>query len=137
MELLINVDVDDSDRAVAFYRDGLGFRLGRRFDDAFVELVGGSAPVYLLGKAAGSRPHPGAREGRDYGRHWTPVHFDLVVDELTTAAARAVAAGATQEGDVRDEPYGRLAFFADPFGNGFCLLEWRGRGYDELLGGGR
>jgi hypothetical protein len=21
---------------------------------------------------------------------------------------------------------------ADPFGNGFCLLEFRGRGYDEI-----
>ncbi len=28
----------------------------------------------------------------------------------------------------------RLAILADPFGNGFCLLEFRGRGYDELIG---
>jgi hypothetical protein len=30
---------------------------------------------------------------------------------------------------------GRLAVLADPFGDGFCLLEFQGRGCDELLGG--
>jgi len=30
----------------------------------------------------------------------------------------------------------RLAILADPSGNGFCLLEYRGRGYDEMIGGG-
>ena len=29
-------------------------------------------------------------------------------------------------------PYGKLALMADPFGNGFCLLEFTGRGYDEI-----
>jgi catechol 2,3-dioxygenase-like lactoylglutathione lyase family enzyme len=27
---------------------------------------------------------------------------------------------------------GRLALLADPFGNGFCLLEFTGGGYDEI-----
>jgi hypothetical protein len=26
-----------------------------------------------------------------------------------------------------------MANLADPFGHGFCLLELRGRGYDEIL----
>lgn len=131
--LLVNIDVDDIERAITFYTRGLGFELGRRFDDDFVELVGTSSPIYLLAKPAGSPPHPNARQERTYDRHWTPVHFDLVVDDLDATAARAVAAGATREGDTREEPYGRLAFFADPFGHGFCLIEWRGAGYDELL----
>ena len=29
--------------------------------------------------------------------------------------------------------YGRLALLADPFGNGFCLLQFTGRGYDALV----
>ena len=28
--------------------------------------------------------------------------------------------------------FGRIAVLADPFGNGFCLIEFLGRGYDEL-----
>ena len=37
------------------------------------------------------------------------------------------------EQQVRERPWGRLAVLADPFGHGFCLLEFRGRGYDEML----
>jgi len=25
-----------------------------------------------------------------------------------------------------------IALMADPFGHGFCLIEFRGRGYDEI-----
>jgi hypothetical protein len=28
----------------------------------------------------------------------------------------------------------RMAIFADPFGHGFCLIEFQGRGYDEIGG---
>jgi lactoylglutathione lyase len=77
-------------------------------------------------------PFVGARQGRNYGRHWTPVHLDFVVPDLQLALARAVDAGATLEGAVSEHAYGRLALLSDPFGNGFCLLEFRGRGYDEL-----
>jgi predicted enzyme related to lactoylglutathione lyase len=37
------------------------------------------------------------------------------------------------EQPAKDRPYGRIAVLADPFGNGFCLLQMRGRGYDEML----
>jgi predicted enzyme related to lactoylglutathione lyase len=58
--------------------------------------------------------------------------MDFVVDAIEPAIARVVAAGATQEGRLEEHPYGRLAFFADPFGNGFCLLQFVGRGYDAI-----
>jgi hypothetical protein len=38
---------------------------------------------------------------------------------------------------VTEHAYGRLALLADPFGNGFCLLEFSGRGYDEIALSGR
>ena len=53
-------------------------------------------PIYLLEKAAGT-PAAGARQPRDYARHWTPVHLDVVVDDVDAAVARAVAAGARLE----------------------------------------
>jgi predicted enzyme related to lactoylglutathione lyase len=133
-DLLVNLDVDDVARAERFYCDGLELRVGRRFDADFVELLGASSPIYLLSKEAGSKPFGGAREGRNYGRHWTPVHLDFVVTNLDAAIARAVAAGATLEQPASTHAYGRLALLADPFGHGFCLLEFTGRGYDELLG---
>jgi CheY-like chemotaxis protein len=46
---------------------------------------------------------------------------------------RARAAGALLDREVQTRKYGRLANLADPFGNGFCLLEMRGSGYDELV----
>ncbi len=129
---LLNLDVDDMDRAVAFYTAAFELHVGRRFDNGFIELLGAEAPFYLLKKDAQSPPFPGAEQGRSYARHWTPLHLDLVVDNLDAALARAIAAGATVESPPSDHAYGRLALLADPFGHGFCLLEFRGQGYDEL-----
>jgi hypothetical protein len=36
------------------------------------------------------------------------------------------------EYDIEAKPYGRIAMFSDPFGNGFCLIEFLGLGYDEI-----
>jgi len=134
--LLINIDVPDLARGVAFYTVALGLTVGRRFGDDIAELLGAAVPVFLLAKPAGSRIGPGTgavRGGeRDYRRHWSPVHIDVAVDDLDAAIARAVAAGAVQEGDTADAPYGRQAMFADPFGHGFCLIEFNAEGYDAL-----
>jgi lactoylglutathione lyase len=62
-----------------------------------------------------------------------PVHADLVVDRVDEALARALAAGARQEGDVRDADWGRIAQVADPFGHGWCLIEFSRRGYSALV----
>jgi predicted enzyme related to lactoylglutathione lyase len=131
MNLLVNIDVDDLERATRFYCDGLGLKVGRRFD-GWAELVGGSSPIYLLPKPAGSRASAAAGGKRDYRRHWTPVHLDFVVEDIEAAVASAVAAGASVEQAAQDHAYGRLALLADPFGNGFCLLQFSGRGYDEI-----
>ena len=131
--MLMNIDVDDMGRAEAFYTAAFGVVVGRRFDAAFVELVGLPVPIYLLQKQAGTLPFAGATDARNYGRHWTPVHIDLIVPNLAQATARAIAAGAHAESGVIQEPYGLMTFFADPFGHGFCFIEWKGRGYDELL----
>ncbi len=42
-ELLVNIDVDDLDKAVAFYGDAFGQRVGRRFGAFAVELLGASS----------------------------------------------------------------------------------------------
>ena len=129
--LLVNIDVDDLESATRFYCDGLGLKVGRRFD-GWTELVGAAAPIYLLPKAPGTPISPISGGKRDYARHWTPVHLDFVVSDMRAALARALAAGATLERDVTTHAYGKLALLADPFGNGFCLMEFTGRGYDAI-----
>ena len=131
------LDVDDVEGAIRFYTRALGLAVGRRFDEAWVELVGGPIPIDLLGRAAGTATNPGLRAPRrSYRRHWTPVHLDFVVPDLDAALARALAAGAQVEGELGDYAWGRIARLADPFGHGLCLLEFRGRGYDEVLAAG-
>ena len=130
-DFVVNIDVDDLDKATRFYCDGLGLRVGRRFD-GWIELLGGPAPIYLLPKAAGTPIDPSDRQQRSYGRHWTPVHIDFVVDDIRNAIARALGEGATLERDVTTHAYGLLALLADPFGNGFCFLQFTGRGYDQI-----
>ncbi len=130
--ILINLDVDDIERAVAFYAAALDLHVGRRFDAGFVELLGAEAPIYLLLKAAGTEPFEGAGPKRSYARHWTPLHLDFVVADLDSALARAIDAGAVLEAAPSQQAYGRLALLHDPFGHGFCLLQFQGKGYDEL-----
>jgi predicted enzyme related to lactoylglutathione lyase len=130
--ILANIDVDDLDRATEFYCKALQLKVGRRFGRAAVELRGASSAIYLLEKAAGSRVAPATDQRRDYARHWTPVHLDFVVDEIGPAVARAKSAGARLEGEVRTHAWGRIAVMSDPFGHGFCLIQFLGRGYDEI-----
>lgn len=130
--LLVNIDVPDLAAAENFYTQAFGFTAGRRFGTDGVELLGATAPIYLLAKPAGSPAAATTQQPRDYARHWTPVHIDLVVDDVAQAVDRALSAGATLEQPVRSSAWGRLALLADPFGHGLCLVEFVGKGYDEI-----
>jgi predicted enzyme related to lactoylglutathione lyase len=132
MQVLINVDVDDLDKATHFYQTAFGLKVGRRFGADGVELLGSSAPIYLLFKAAGTAAASTAPLRRSYGRHWTPVHLDFVVEEIESAVRQAVDAGARLENAIATHKWGRLALMVDPFGHGFCFVQFLGRGYDEI-----
>ena len=130
MSALINIDVPDLERAISFYGSAFGLTIRRRFGDDGVELAGWPSPVFLLRKDAGSI---GAGDKpRDYGRHWTPVHLDVVVDDIGEALSKAIQAGAVAESEIKTANWGKLALLADPFGHGLCLIEFLGRGYDEI-----
>jgi catechol 2,3-dioxygenase-like lactoylglutathione lyase family enzyme len=132
MEILANIDVDDVAVATDFYCRALDLTVGRRFGDSGVELLGASSAIYLLEKPAGSVACNAPDSARSYSRHWTPVHLDFVVPDIQEACARAQAAGATPEGPLRTHAWGHIAVFADPFGHGFCLIQFLNRGYDEI-----
>jgi predicted enzyme related to lactoylglutathione lyase len=132
LTVLANIDVDDLAQASDFYCSALGLRVGRRFGTSALELLGACTAIYLLEKGSGTLPSSDSPGRREYTRHWTPVHLDFVVPDLATALTRARNAGASLEGEVRTHNWGRIAVLADPFGHGFCLIEFLGRGYDEI-----
>jgi predicted enzyme related to lactoylglutathione lyase len=135
VDFLVNIDLDDMEKGLAFYTQAFGLKVGRRFGSDGVELLGAPAPIYLLAKQAGTSAVRRSDLKRSYSRHWTPVHLDFVVEDINSAVARAQAAGATLEAPVKSENWGKLALMADPFGHGVCLVEFVGRGYDEIADG--
>lgn len=135
MDIRICIDVDELERGIAFYTQGLGLQLGRRLGDGWAELLGASSAIDLLCEEEGSAPLGESKPPRrSYARHWTPVHLDFVVQDLDAAVARLVSAGAVLERPVQQRRWGRMANMADPWGHGFDLLEFQGRGYDEIVG---
>jgi catechol 2,3-dioxygenase-like lactoylglutathione lyase family enzyme len=128
MRVLVNIGVPELAPAVQFYCAALGLQLNRVIDGDVAELTGGSYLLYLLQKPAGSQM---ASTMRDYGRHWTPVHVDFVVDDLEGATKRALEAGAQQESGCVEWMGSKCISFSDPFGHGFCLIELAGERYRD------
>jgi len=122
MKYSVSIDVPNIDEGLKFYRDALGLTEVARPIPIYVVLKCGDAKIGLMEKPAGSKPAPGSDDVRRYGRHWTPVHIDFDVDDFEGFLSKAVAAGAVIE--QKHEMAGRppIAFCADPFGNGFCVI---------------
>lgn len=131
MKILINIDVPRLAPAIDFYCAALSLSLARILDEDTAELKGGSSILYLLRKEAGSRPVVRLADERRYLRHWTPVHMDFVVDDVDQAAMRAIKAGAVREGECVQWRGSRCISFSDPFGHGFCLVEFVDNTYSD------
>lgn len=128
--MLVNIDVDDLGKAIDFYEQALGLSLLRRlFNSSVAEMSGATSQIFLIEQPAASNPTKEPGTQRSYARHWTPVHIDFEVDDVIVARERAIAAGAKPEGQVSDAKWGRLARMSDPFGHGFCLIEFSEQGY--------
>jgi len=127
--VLVNIDVPELEPAIDFYEAAVGARFSRFLDDDVAELVYGTSMLYLLRKAEGDGATPVKGLLRRFARHWTPVHMDFVVDDLDAAVTCAVAAGATRESECVEWRGSRCVTFSDPFGHGFCLIEFTGESY--------
>ena len=130
MRAIVNIDVPDLDAAIRFYREALGLALVRRLDADVAELSGAAASLFLLQKPADSQAIP-TGSARRYERHWTPVHLDFVVDDVERAAERAVRAGATRESGCVEWRGSRCITLSDPFGHGFCVIQFHGETYTD------
>lgn len=134
VKLQINIDVEDLEKGIAFYQRAFGLEVRRRlFNGTVAKLAGASSNVYLLSKPSGSTVSPQVSLRRDYRRHWTPVHLDFEVEDIEAAVQRALSAGAKLEGEIQTASWGRIAKMSDPFGNGFCILQFIGGGYDAVV----
>ena len=132
VEVHAYIDVADLERGIAFYCDGLNLTLRRRLSPSWVELAGANLAIFLLGNRKPTANLGGTQIQRDFTRHWTPVHLDFIVPELDAAVARLTGLGATLDRGIQQADYGRMANLADPFGNGFDLIEFSGSGYDGV-----
>lgn len=131
MKILVNIDVPQLESAIRFYTAALGLKLNRLMDDDVAELTGASSVIYLLLNPAGSMPARDLPEARKYSRHWTPVHVDFVVEDIEEAARKAMGAGAKRESECVEWNGSKCITFSDPFGHGFCLIEFEGDTYIE------
>ncbi len=142
----IALGVPDFDRALAFYRDTLGFEVVQTSDfkrdnplaDRAIGLPNVAAKMAML-KAANaylelwqySNPQPEDKRGRpcDYGY----VHFALQVDGLADEYARLVAAGMEFVGTPVDFGIASAIYGKDPFGNVIELYEIRDNSLAQLI----
>ena len=131
MRVIVNIDVPNLASAIDFYSNALGLKLNRIIEEDVAELIGASSVIYLLQNSAGSHPVSTLPLVRDYTRHWTPVHVDFVVDDINKAAKRALDAGAIQASECIEWKSSKCITFSDPFGNGFCIIEFAGHTYSD------
>jgi PhnB protein len=114
--------VRDTDAAIAFYAEAFGAAVRER-----VEAPGGVVVAVLeiddmpFGVAT-EAPQLGTPSPETAGA--TTVRVSLHVDDPDAAAARAIAAGATEMFPVADQPYGlRQGRVVDPFGHHWLIAD--------------
>ena len=129
MRIIVNIDVPEFAPAIVFYTNAFNLKLSRLIDEDVAELAGTSSVIYLLANSGGSSAASTVVDKHRYTRHWTPVHIDFVVEDLKEATDRAVKAGANRESECGEWRGSKCITFSDPFGHGFCLIEFAEKTY--------
>jgi predicted enzyme related to lactoylglutathione lyase len=110
----VTLPVSDQDRALRFYRDVLGFQVTADRDmpqGRWLQVAPeGAQTVFTLSGPGMGGFEPGSARG-----------IMLVTTDVDADCARLAAAGIPVQGPD-DMPWGRMASFADPDGNGLMLL---------------
>ncbi len=114
--------VPDYDEAIAFFTSALGFSLVEDTDmgggKRWVVVTGDSGGKLLLARAANDEQR--AAIGHQTGGR---VGWFLNTDDFAAAQMRLERHGVTFSDGPRDEPYGTVAVFSDPWGNRWDLIE--------------
>ena len=123
MDWSATIDVPDLAAGLAFYGSVFGLIEASRPVPTYAILAAEDGRrLGLMQKAEGSRPTPAEGTERRYARHWTPVHLDFHVDAFEPAVEAVARLGGVVEQVHRREGFPPVAFCADPFGHGFCIL---------------
>ena len=123
---MITFVVPDYDPAISFFADGLGFDLISNEDQGRKRWVvvgapgGGSRMVLARASDEAQERAIGCQTG---GR----VGFFLQTDTFDDTAQRITRSGGHFTEEPRNEPYGRVAVFRDPWGNLWDLIEPAGK----------
>lgn len=121
----VTLVVPDYDEAIAFYTRTLNFTLLQDIDlgdgKRWVRVAppGTGDGSILLAQAVGPS-QIGAVGNQTGGR----VSFFLQTDDFRRDHAAMTAAGVHFEEDPRNEPYGTVAVWRDPFGNRWDLIQF-------------
>jgi len=116
----VRYQVSDVSRAVAFYRDHLGFTLEHQQLPAFANVSLGGLQLLLSGPgASGSRPMPDGKRQQPGG--WTRVV--LRVADLPACIDRLTRAGLRFRNSMEIGPGGKQVQIEDPDGNAIELFE--------------
>ncbi|WP_050522754.1 VOC family protein [Pseudorhodobacter wandonensis] len=115
--------VPEYDAAIDFYVRVMGFDLTENVDQGHKRWVrvtpkGGQGASLILAKAEGKQ-QASAVGDQAGGR----VFLFLETDDFDRDHANMLAAGVVFEEAPRDEPYGKVAVWNDPFGNRWDLLQ--------------
>lgn len=117
--------VPDYDSAIAFYCGTLGFELVEDVDlgsKRWVRILppGAQRGSLILARADGTEQRDAI--GDQFGGR---VGLFLCTDDFDRDHAAMRAKGVLFEEGPRDEPYGNVAVWRDPFGNRWDLIEFR------------
>jgi catechol 2,3-dioxygenase-like lactoylglutathione lyase family enzyme len=113
----VTVYVSDMDRAVSFYVNQLGLKLGQRFGNHWAEIQVGKTLVIGLHPKTDKGPAPGTRGAMSIG---------LTIDEPIDQAVQRLSANGVQfRGPVVRDQQASLAFafLSDQDGNDLYLCE--------------
>lgn len=120
----LSVLVPDYDTGIAFFCGVLGFDLVEDIDQGgdkrWVRVQpNGARTGFILARAVGA-DQIAAIGQQGGGRVW----LFLETDDFDRDYADLQAKGVSFEQPPRDEPYGRVAVFADPFGDRWDLIQF-------------
>ena len=121
IKISVSIDVPDLKKAEHFYIEALGCRKIRDQGSNMAVLATENCDIYLQEKDAGTKPILSSEIVRDYKRHWTPVHLDFLTENVDETVEKVVNLGGLHEGGESGD-WGSIAYCADPFGNGFCII---------------
>ena len=119
---LITLIVPDYDPAIAWFKSALGWSVREDRDEGQKRWVVVGPPdegtgMVLARAATDAQRAMIGQQGA--GRVW----LFLETDDIASARLRMEQVGTHFEEETRNEPYGRVAVFRDPWGNRWDLLE--------------